>query len=77
VIAASLGYDKATVNWVVIRAKHQEDTPVRKEGSDSPKKIKILLLICLKRLIKKNPASTASKLKMSLTELSSVSELSL
>jgi hypothetical protein len=55
----------------------KEDTPVSKEGSDRSNKMTILLLICLKRLIKKSPALTAAYLNLSLTELSSISELSI
>ncbi len=50
VIAARLGRDKATINWVVIKARQQgtKGVPVRKEGSGRPKKMTAYMLACLK-----------------------------
>jgi hypothetical protein len=53
------------------------DNPVSKEGSDSPKKMTMLLITCFKWQINRNTGMTAAELKLSLPELSSTSEESL
>jgi hypothetical protein len=59
---------------VVIRTK-QDNIPVRKEGSRSPKKMKSFILTCLKRQKCDYPVIISAELKLCLPELSSICEL--
>jgi transposase len=78
VIVGRLGRDKATINRIVNKARQQgtKVVPVRKEGSGRPKKMTAYMLACLKRQIRKYPATTAADLKETVPELSAVSERS-
>jgi hypothetical protein len=71
-MAARLGYDKATVYRVVIRAYQQEGIPVGKEGFGRPKEKTSTMVICLKLLINKNADMNSVECRLSMPELSSI-----
>jgi hypothetical protein len=51
----------------------QKDNHVRKEGSDSPKKIRSITMTCFRRHINKNSKKTEVELNLALPVLSSTS----
>jgi hypothetical protein len=63
-IAARLGHDKDTINYVLAALKATLDTgsPSRKKASGRPSKITEKLLVALKRQINKYPAMTTIQL---------------
>jgi hypothetical protein len=75
-VIAAHRHGKSSINRVVIRTK-QDDIPAKNEESGRPMMMTSFILTRLERQISKYPVLTTAELKLSLSELSSLSERSI